>query len=81
MIYLFGTCHRGEICGLNKLIKNEIQEAEPLGPEGITISNRLTGKAHLTTKEAAEILMVTVADYLDQMVELNGWRDHHQIDV
>uniref|UniRef100_A0A7S2XF92 Uncharacterized protein n=1 Tax=Lotharella oceanica TaxID=641309 RepID=A0A7S2XF92_9EUKA len=25
-------------------------------------------------------MCVTLADYLDQMVEVNGWRDHHQVE-
>ena len=24
--------------------------------------------------------MVTIADYFDQMVDMNDWRDHHQIE-
>jgi hypothetical protein len=33
----------------------------------------------LNATTVAKVLMVTLADYLDQMVEVNGWRDHHQV--
>ena len=28
----------------------------------------------------AELVVVTIADYLDQTLEVNGWRDHHMVD-
>jgi len=39
-----------------------------------------TGTWDVHIRTAAHILMVTIADYLDQMVETNGWKDHHQIE-
>ena len=40
---------------------------------------RLHGHVNVSTAVAAKILVVTLADYLEQMVEVNGWRDHHQV--
>ena len=41
--------------------------------------NRLLGEVELTPAMVAKVVMVTLADYLDQMVTSNGWRDHHQV--
>jgi hypothetical protein len=34
----------------------------------------------VSVKDTANILMVTIADYLEQMVDMSGWKDHHQIE-
>lgn len=39
------------------------------------------GKWEVSAKDAAQLLIVTVADYLEQMVEISGWWDHHQMEV
>lgn len=42
-----------------------------------TTSDR--GYQECESVDAANSLVVTIADYLDEMVEMNGWRDHYQI--
>jgi hypothetical protein len=48
---------------------------------GITVESRTDGTVVLTASEVARLLVVTLADYLDQMVTVNGWRDHHQVEA
>lgn len=39
------------------------------------------GKVVLNASVVAKLMVVTMADYMDQAVEVNGWRDHHQVDA
>lgn len=41
----------------------------------------VNGTTVVPATTTAKILLVTIADYLDQMMEQNGWRDHHQVEV
>merc|ERR1712157_388902 len=45
------------------------------------VDNRIMGKCEVSAKDTANILMTTIADYVEQMVDMNGWRDHHQIET
>lgn len=45
------------------------------------VPHRTLGEVVLSGAEVAKLLIVTIADYLDQMVVENGWRDHHQVDA
>ena len=79
LTYLFGTVNRGDLCGFKSVVNQTTPFATP--PSGIqTVHHRIEGEWHMSEADAANILMVTIADYLDQMVETNGWRDHHQIE-
>jgi hypothetical protein len=85
LIWLFGTLHRGKIFGLESLLGNgngkDIDDAAGHALDtSLVIPHRLTGNYTLADKMAAKIVVVTLADYLDQMVENNGWRDHHQVE-
>ena len=39
----------------------------------LTIRSRLLGDVELSPAMAAKVVMVTLADYLDQMATVNGW--------
>lgn len=79
LTYLFGTINRGQLCNLTAVINRSTPQAAPItGVE--TVHHRINGTWAVSETEAANILMVTIADYLDQMVDTNGWRDHHQIE-
>ena len=73
LIYLFGTAHRAQI--------NATLHSSPLAtlaPDPVVVGSRTDGHALISPAMAAKIMVVTLADYLDQMVEVNGWRDSHQ---
>lgn len=72
LVFLFGTVDRTSI--------NQTLFSHPeaiLNPEPITIRSR-HGPLRVTPEQQAAIMIITVADYLDQMVSVNGWRDVHQ---
>lgn len=83
LTWLFGTVRRGEILGLNALMNRSVDTAQTLNtsaPDGLHYHHhRLEGTIGLTSEEAAQLVVITLADYLEQMVEVNGWRDHHQV--
>jgi hypothetical protein len=79
LTYLFGTVHRGGLCDFASVVNQTVKEATPItGPQ--VVHHRIHGEWSMSPVDAANILLVTIADYLDQMVETNGWRDHHQIE-
>lgn len=79
LTWLFGTVDRETLCGFGNVVNRSTTEARPL--EGPTIvKHRLTGTHEMSVTDTANILMVTIADYLEQMVDMNGWKDHHQIE-
>ena len=80
LTHLFGTINRGQLNGLEQLMGKQLKEMKPM-VGNFTITSRTEGETTIPAKTAAKILIVTVADYLDQMVEQNGWRDHHQVDI
>ena len=80
LTWLFGTVHRGAIINLTDIISGH-SEGAPLSSaptDYVDVAHRLSGSVRLTNQQAAKLIVVTIADYLDQMVEVNGWRDHHQ---
>jgi len=84
LTWLFGTTHRGALLGLSNVM-NRTTQAPPMpmsvAPEDKTVvHHRLHGTVSITNREIAKVIIVTLADYLEQMVEVNGWRDHHQVD-
>ena len=81
LTHLFGTIHRGQLNGLEHVMaRNVLAEMKPM-VGNFTVASRTEGKTVVPAKTAAKILIATVADYLDQMVEQNGWRDHHQVEI
>jgi len=79
LTWLFGTVNRGRLCGFGDVVNRSMERALPL--EGPTvIEHRLKGTHEMSVQDTANILMVTIADYLDQMVDMNAWRDHHQME-
>lgn len=80
LTYLFGTVNRGVLCHFKDVVNRVRSEA--ICPQGNqTVHHRTdAGSWDMEPVDAANILMVTIADYLDQMVDTNGWRDHHQIE-
>jgi len=87
LIWLFGTVRRGSILNLTGLISGELEgPADPLRgglSETVRVPHRLSNftEISISNADAAKIMTVTLADYLDQMVEVNGWRDHHQVET
>ena len=79
LTYIFGTINRGQLGGFGATIHNHTVMA-PLTEAHYNVSHRETGTTLVSKKDAARIIMVTIADYLDQMVDTNGWRDHHQVE-
>jgi hypothetical protein len=84
LVYLFGTVNRGSLIGLSRTMN----ASDPRGPDILnktdgnsyyTVYNRITGSIDVNSKDVAKLLVATMADYLDQMVTVNGWRDHHQV--
>lgn len=81
LTHLFGTIHRGQLNGLEQLMIGKQVTEMKLLVGNFTVASRTEGETTVPAKTAAKILLVTVADYFDQMVEQNGWRDHHQVEV
>lgn len=79
LVYHFGTIHRGDLCQFSQAVSGTV--VTPVcHSENVTVAHRGLKEVQVSPQLAAEILMVTIADYLDQMVDTNGWRDHHQHD-
>ena len=81
MIWHFGTVHRGSIASMSAVIDGHGADAPRLSAdpdERIALSHRLQGSLEVSNALAAKLIVVTIADYLEQMVAVNGWRDHHQ---
>ena len=86
LTWLFGTVHRGALVGLEQLISGEahddadssVRRLAAYDTDTVDVAHRLLGTVELTNSQIAKLVVVTIADYLEQMVEINGWRDHHQ---
>ena len=72
LVFLFGSVDRTSI---NQTLFSESNTT--LSDEPIAIRSR-HGPVIITPEQQAAIMIITVADYLDQMVSVNGWRDVHQ---
>lgn len=72
LVYLFGTVDRTSINQTLFSQPNAVLNSEP-----ITIRSR-HGPILISPQQQAAIMIITVADYLDQMVSVNSWRDLHQ---
>jgi hypothetical protein len=82
LTYLFGTVDRGSLCQFKEISRNLRPDATCSANVTQVIEHRgnESGDIEITMKDAAGLLMVTIADYLDQFVDTNGWKDHHQMD-
>ena len=79
LVHLFGTVARHEFVGLGRMMANRTIDADML--EGSVMArSRLGPDVELDAATVAELVVVTLADYLDQTLEVNGWRDHHMVD-
>ncbi|CAH0376204.1 unnamed protein product [Pelagomonas calceolata] len=79
LVHLFGTVARHEFVGLGRMMANRTIDAEDLaGP--VLARSRLGPDVELDATVVAELIVITLADYLDQTLEVNGWRDHHMVD-
>eukprot|EP00039_Didymoeca_costata_P015962 m.278648 g.278648 ORF g.278648 m.278648 type:complete len:430 (-) comp16316_c1_seq9:66-1355(-) len=85
LVWLFGTVHRGDIYGLKHVMnassKTGVVMATSDPMDTITIPHRIEGELTISNYDAAKLILVTMADYLDQMVTVNAWRDHHQMET
>ena len=82
LTWLFGTVHRGSLLGLSDVMNRRIEAAPEMSGDAATqtmASHRLQGEIAVTNRDIAKLIVITLADYLEQMVEVNGWRDHHQV--
>ena len=86
LTWLFGTVSRGSLLGLRDVMNASVL-AEPgpalsAAPEAeLRVTNRLETTSLLSGRDVANLVVVTIADYLEQMVEVNGWRDIHQVEA
>ena len=79
LVHLFGTVARHEFVGLGRMMANRTHDADMLAGSVIARS-RLGPDVTLDAATVAELVVVTIADYLDQTLAVNGWRDHHMVD-
>ena len=82
LTWLFGTVHRGELLGLKDVMDRVAAAPSPMSAateDEVLAQHRLHGEMRVTNREIAQLIVITLADYLEQMVEVNGWRDHHQV--
>jgi len=81
LTYLFGTVNRGALLNLAGLMANDtIDERLSSDSPDVIVEHRISGLISVSAADIAKIMVVTMADYLEQMVEVNGWRDHHQVE-
>lgn len=81
LVHLFGTIARHEFVGLGKMMENRTTDAAtPLTNELVRARSRLGPDVELEPSVVAELVVVTIADYVDQTLDVNGWRDHHMVD-
>ena len=77
LTFLFGTLLRSKLLGLHELMQkdwNGISQPMPdAGTSGtFNAESRLVDEVAVTAKQVAKILVVTIADYMEQMVEVCG---------
>lgn len=54
------------------------KEGVPLDANGMLLKSFVGEARHLDTRMIAKIMIITLADYMDQLVEINLWRDFNQ---
>ena len=84
LIWHLGTVNRGELLGLRDVMNASVLAQPRLLnaslPQHLVVANRLEGFSAVSQRDVANIMMITIADYLEQMVDVNAWRDVHQIE-
>ena len=80
LVHSFGTLARHEFVGLGRMMENRTSDADMLEGAGVMARSRLGPDVAVDASTVAELVIVTIADYLDQTLEVNGWRDHHMVD-
>jgi hypothetical protein len=78
LVHLFGTVARHEFVGLGRMMANRTHDADALAGSVIARS-RLGPDVTLDAATVAELVVVTIAIYLDPTLEVNGWRDPHLV--
>jgi hypothetical protein len=75
LTWRFGTVARGELLNLAEAIQLDAPPPSMTSNPAdlVSVSHRLDNSTTLTHADVAKILIVTIADYLEQMVETNGW--------
>ena len=75
LTWRFGTVARGELLNLAEAMQHDAPPPTMTsGPADlVSVSHRLDNSTTLRNADVAKILIVTIADYLEQMVETNGW--------
>ena len=75
LTWRFGTVARGELLNLAEAIQLDAPPPSMTSNPAdlVSVSHRLDNSTTLTNADVAKILIVTIADYLEQMVETNGW--------
>lgn len=76
LTWQFGTAARSLV---NRSLHLASDAALP--PGGMTLASFAGGEHELPARQIAKIMVVTIADYLDQLVEVNNWRDFHSYDA
>jgi len=84
LTWLFGTVHRGALLGLREMMSLDAPPSYTLSSletQYVSVAHRLHGAVEVSKAEIAKLMVVTIADYLEQLVDVNGWRDHHQVEA
>jgi len=75
LTWRFGTVARSELLNLSEAMR--LDAPPPPMTSGaadlVSVSHRLEGSTTLRNADVAKVLVITIADYLEQMVETNGW--------
>ena len=87
LTFLFGTVTRGALVQLSQAMKDDIMPSSLTAGMLLSVPSRIekhkgnTPNITVTAHQVGKLMVVTMADYLDQAVTVNGWRDHHQVEA
>ena len=75
LTWRFGTVARSELLNLSEAMRLDAPPPPMTGGAAdlVSVSHRLEGSTTLRNADVAKVLVITIADYLEQMVETNGW--------
>ena len=75
LTWRFGTVARSELLNLSEAMRLDAPPPPMTGGAAdlVSVSHRLEGSTTLRNADVAKVLIITIADYLEQMVETNGW--------
>lgn len=80
LVWLFGTLRRGELIGLEGMMRGDARPA-PQMSHSMLASHWSGARVNVSAYDVARVMIVTIADHLDQLTDVSAWRDHHQQDV